>query len=57
MMKIELPKMRIPMSTRIGHCHISEREYDRDQNKMDIQERLNEMEENDGEIHPCKMDI
>lgn len=56
-MKIELPKMRIPMSTRIGHCHISEREYDRDQNKMDIQERLNEIEEEDGEIHPCKMDI
>lgn len=56
-MQIKLPKMRIPMSTRIGHPHTSDRDYDRDQNKMDIQERLNDIEEDDGEIHPCKMDM
>lgn len=56
-MKIKLPSMRLPMSTRIGYSHISDRDYDRDHNKMDIQERLNEMEEDDGEIHPCKMDM
>ena len=54
-MKIEMPKMRLPMSTRIGHCHSSDRDYDRDQNQMDIQERLNEMEED--EIEPCQRDI
>ena len=50
-MKIKLPKMRLPMSTRIGHCHTSIRDYDRADEKMDISQRLSE-ENEDGEDSP-----
>lgn len=55
-MKIEMPKMRLPMSTRIGHCHISERDYDRNHERMDIEQRVQEIEEEDENV-PCKIDI
>lgn len=41
-MKIEMPKMRLPMSTRIGYRHISERDYDRNHERMDIEQRVQE---------------
>ena len=44
-MKIKLPSMRLPMSTRIGHHHVSERDYDRRHEKMDIETRMNEEKE------------
>ena len=44
-MKIKLPSMRLPMSTRIGHSHISDRDYDRSLEKMDIEQRVQEIED------------
>lgn len=41
-MKIKLPSMRLPMSTRIGYRHISERDYDRNHERMDIEQRVQE---------------
>lgn len=55
-MKIEMPKMRLPMSTRIGHSHTSDRDYDRSLEKMDISKRVQEIEEEDENV-PCKIDI
>lgn len=55
-MKIEMPKMRLPMSTRIGYRHISERDYDRNHERMDIEQRVQEIEEEDENV-PCKIDI
>lgn len=55
-MKIKLPSMRLPMSTRIGYRHVSERDYDRSLEKMDISKRVQEIEEEDENV-PCKVDI
>ena len=55
-MKIKLPSMRLPMSTRIGYRHVSERDYDRNHEKMDIEQRVQETLE-EVEEDPCKMDI
>lgn len=54
-MKIKLPSMRLPMSTRIGYRHVSERDYDRNHEKMDIEQRVQETLE-EVEEDPCKMD-
>lgn len=53
-MKIKLPSMRLPMSTRIGYRHISERDYNRSNEKMDIAERLSDDSEDEDEIVPCQ---
>lgn len=56
-MKIKLPSMRLPMSTRIGYRHASERDYNRSNEKMDIAERLSDDSEDEDEIVPCQTSI
>lgn len=56
-MKIKLKPIRLPMSTRIGYRHISERDYDRSNEKMDITERLSDESEDEDEIVPCQTSI
>ena len=56
-MKIKLPSMRLPMSTRIGYRHASDRDYDRSLERMDIFQRVQEETEEEVEIDPCQPDI
>ena len=49
--------MRLPMSTRIGYRHVSDRDYDRNHEKTDIEQRVQEEIVDDDENVPCKREI